>query len=240
MYNVVDRKLVSLIYRRPRSFTFDPLLLIGLEVFGATKADINVMKIGMPGVEHGPRYTDDGRRMAMELHQQLAPNLDGKNMVGMLSRFTKTLVANLEQEFATDGALGPSGDWTTLDFCDFARRHLTHASIPSLFGSHLMKIWPRVYEEFWTFDQYLPTLLLNLPRTLIPAAFESRDKVLSVFSRWQTDAERYRDFKSVEMADPDWDEYWGTRLMRARHRTCLKNGISKRGRPAFEVAMLWG
>jgi ATP-binding cassette subfamily D (ALD) long-chain fatty acid import protein len=236
----MDRRLVSLIYRRPRSFTFDPLLLIGMEVFGATKADINVMKIGMPGVEHGPGYTDDGRRMAVELHQQLAPNLEGKIMFGMVSRFTEGLMANLEEEFTANGKFGTSGDWVAMDFCNFAKRHFTIASIPSLFGSHLMKVWPRAYEDFWEFDENLPKLLLNLPRTFIPAAYEARDRALYALRRWQADAEKYRHFKSVEMADPDWDEYWGTRLVRARHGTCLKNGISKRGRPAFELAMLWG
>ena len=176
----------------------------------------------------------------MELNHQYSAYLEGKHLVQMVSKFTEGLMTNLEKEFATDGIFGNSGDWVTLDFCDFSRRQFTLASIPSLYGSHILEIWPGAYEEFFDFDAHAHSLLLDLPRVLLPTAFAKRDKILSVLGRWEDDAYKYRDFQSIEVADPDWDEYWGSRLIRARHRAFLKNGISKAGRCAEELALLWG
>ena len=103
-----------------------------------------------------------------------------------------------------------------------------------------MDIWPDPYKDFFDFDTHSHSLLLDLPRILLPTAFAKRDKMLSVVGKWEDDAYKYRDFQNLEIADPDWDEYWGARLMRLRHRTFLKYGISKAGRRATELGMMWG
>lgn len=216
---------------------FDPLAFSANEGFGAVKADIDVMRMGVPGT---PQYRNDGRRVVAELHQQLHRYLMGVDLVFMASKFVETLTANLEKEFAEGGIFGSSEEWVTLDMCDFYKRQFTLASMPLLFGRHFMKVWPRVYEEFWEFDKHAQKLLLNPPRALLPTPFATRDKALSALRKWRDDAYKYGDFKSVEAANPDWDEYWGSRLIRARHRVFAKNGFSKSTMCALDLGLLWG
>ena len=44
------------------------------------------------------------------------------------------------------------GEGLDVDLCDFVRKSWTYASITSLFGRHLLGIWPDIYEDYWECD----------------------------------------------------------------------------------------
>ncbi|PGH12922.1 hypothetical protein AJ80_06527 [Polytolypa hystricis UAMH7299] len=237
-YVVLDPKLVALIYRRPKFFTFEPFVVLAGRIFGSSKHDLDILKMGTRGVKHGPDYHDDGKRLAWELHAQLPLHLEGPNLVCMVSKFVETLYANLDKEFPK--GQGASGQWVTLDLCEFVKRHMTMASIPSLYGSRIVDMWPRLYEDFWEFDAVMQILLLDLPDVLLPTAAARRKLMLQKLIEWEDQASKYKSIEEIEAEDPDWDEYWGARLLRARYRAAAKNGISKAGRGPFQLGLIWG
>jgi hypothetical protein len=71
----------------------------------------------------------------------------------MTTKFIEMPFVNLRQECEVSGSLGGSG-WVTLDCYEVVRRHFTLSPIPSLFGSHIMEIWPDVNQNFWKSDEH--------------------------------------------------------------------------------------
>ncbi|PGG99271.1 hypothetical protein AJ79_08608 [Helicocarpus griseus UAMH5409] len=238
MYIVFDPKLAAIIYRRPKYFTFDPLALLSAKVFGAPQHDLDIIAIGTHGVARAPGYQDDGRRVHFDLHQLFPMLLEGPNLATMISKFMNALTADLNNEFPKDQ--DASGEWVTLDICDFVKKRMTLASITSLFGSHLRKIWPRIYEDFWEFDEVVQLLLLDLPHVLLPTAAARRKKMLNRLLHWREEACKHKSFEEIQEEDPDWDKYWGARLVRMSHSVLLKNGISVEGQEVFSLGILWG
>ncbi|EEQ86297.1 uncharacterized protein BDCG_01417 [Blastomyces dermatitidis ER-3] len=235
LYTVFDTKLASQIDRRPKLFTFDPIVLLVNKAFGAPQADLKILEKGPTG----PNGAGDGQGLIPELHRQHIPGLSGINLPPMVSKFNEVLTASLEQAFSMKESHGNSGTWKTLDFNEFLMRHYTLASIPMIMGTRLMEVWPQAYEDLWEFDSWALALTTNLPGIFIPEAAASRSAMVSVLERWEEEATKHRKFEDVESEDPAWDEYWGARLMRQRHRTFLNNGISKRGRAVFHLSLMW-
>ncbi|KLJ12719.1 hypothetical protein EMPG_12274 [Blastomyces silverae] len=236
LYTVFDTKLASQIDRRPKLFTFDPIVLLVNKAFGAPRADLKILEKGLPG-QNGE---GDGRGLLPELHRQHFPCLSGINLPPMVSKFSEVLTASLENAFPRKESYCNRVDsWKTLDFNEFLMRHFTLASIPMLMGTRLMEVWPQAYDDLWKFDSWALALTTNLPGIFMPEAAASRSAMVSVLERWEEEASKHRKFEDVESEDPGWDEYWGARLMRQRHRTFLNNGISKRGRAVFHLGVMW-
>ncbi|PGH32394.1 hypothetical protein GX50_04819 [[Emmonsia] crescens] len=238
LYIVFDTKLATQIDRRPKIFTFDPIILLVNRAFGAPRADLDALGNGLPGPTHGPNDKGGAQGMIPELHRQHFPYLNGPTLPPMLSKFSEVLTASLENAFPRKSC-GTDDSWVRLDFKECAMRHFTLASIPMLMGTRLMEVWPQAYEDIWEFDSCALALTTNLPSIFMPEAAASRKAMVSVLERWEEEASKHRKFEDVESEDPAWDEYWGARLVRQRHRTFLNNGISKRGRAVFHLGVMW-
>ncbi|OAX82896.1 hypothetical protein ACJ72_02752 [Emergomyces africanus] len=238
LYTIFDTKLASQIDRRPKIFAFDPVVLFVNRAFGAPQADLDVLGKGLLAHAHGSNGKSD-QGMIPELHRQHFPYLNGPTLPSMVFKFREILTASLENAFPKKESYAADGSWVKLDFKEFAMRHFTLASIPMLMGTRLMEVWPQAYEEFWKFDSGVLELTTNLPNMFMEEAASSREAMVSVLERWEEEAYKHRKFEDVESEDPAWDEYWGARLMRQRHRTFLNNGISKRGRAVFHLGVMW-
>ncbi|EER43368.1 conserved hypothetical protein [Histoplasma capsulatum var. duboisii H88] len=239
LYTIFDPKLAREVDRRPKVFTFDPVVLLVNKAFGAPQADLNILERGYLGSTQRTTSNSDGQGIIAKLHRQHFPYLNGPNLPAMISKFSASLSANLENVFQRKGSCDTSDAWITLDFREFLMRQFTLASIPMLMGTRILEIWPQAFEDIWEFDSWALVLTMNLPSIFTPEAAASRDAMVSALERWEEEASRHRKFEDVESEDPAWDEYWGARLVRQRHRTFLNNGISKRGRAVFHLGLLW-
>ncbi|OJD17705.1 hypothetical protein AJ78_02230 [Emergomyces pasteurianus Ep9510] len=238
LYTIFDTKLASQIDRRPKLFAFDPVVLFVNRAFGAPQADLDVLGKGLPTHTHGSNDKSD-QGMIPELHRQHFPYLNGPTLPPMVFKFCEVLTASLENAFPKKGGYDTDGLWVKLDLKEFAIRRFTLASIPMLMGTRLLEVWPQAYEQFWKFDSKALELTTNLPNMLMKEAVAIREAMISVLERWEEEASKHRKFEDVESEDPAWDEYWGARLVRQRHRTFLNNGISKRGRAVFHLGVMW-
>ncbi|PGH03085.1 hypothetical protein GX51_04272 [Blastomyces parvus] len=239
LYTVFDTKLASQLDRRRKLFTFDHIILLVNKGFGAPQADLKILEKGLPGLSHSPNGEGGGQGLLLELHRQYFPCLSGINLPPLISKFSEVLTTSLANVFPRGKSYESTDSWKTVDLNEFLMRHLTLASLPMLMGTRLMEVWDRAYEDLWEFDSLALTLTTNLPDIFRPEAAASRSTMISVLERWEEEASKHRKFEEVESEDPAWDEYWGARLMRQRHRTFLNNGISKRGRAVFHLGVLW-
>lgn len=214
--------------------------------FGTPKHDLDVLHLHVPEQLHNSSVKDDGRRVISEMNKKLNGDLSGENLAEMMEVFTKTLKGNLDREFPTDPASASAAHqatddgWVTLDFCDFAKRHFTLAAIPSMYGSHLLELWPQAYEDIWSFDDDLKLLMKHMPKFLIRGIYNKREKMLNTIVQWEKNAMKNRDIGKLTEENPPWDEHWGARLIRNRHNILVKNGISETGRAAQYLALIYG
>lgn len=49
-----------------------------------------------------------------------------------------------------------------------------------------------------------------------------------------------KDIQKLTEENPAWDEHWGSPIVRHRHNTLVKNGISETGRAAQYLSLAWG
>lgn len=85
-----------------------------------------------------------------------------------------------------------------------------------MFGSYILSLNPDSFNDFWAFDQSVPTLLKGLPRWLTPTAHRNRDRMLMAIKKWHAFATENSDFSKIGPDDPDWDHYFGTKYVKAR------------------------
>ncbi|KAK2742466.1 hypothetical protein FQN57_005357 [Myotisia sp. PD_48] len=240
-YVVTDPKLSSYIYRRQTIFDFSAVSALTMRMFGTPNVDAALVRKSFPEVLHTPdkNEIDDGTRINDEFRVGTPKFLGGANLAAMMAKFDNKLRHNIEHEFPKNKE-GTPGEWQVVDFCEMAKRHFTLASIPSLFGSRIMEVWPRVYEDLWEFDDHIFTLALSLPRLLNWKAWTARQRCLDGLVAWEQAAVKGYPIEKAVSEDCDWDEFWGTRIIRARHMTMMKNKISPPGRASMHLGLLWG
>lgn len=142
-------------------------------------------------------------------HQLLA----GANGIRIGERYMEILSRNI----STDTHIGE--DRIELpDLWYFVRALVFPASTETLFGSFILSLNPKLFEDFWAFDRSVPTLIKGLPRWLSARAHRHRDTMLRAIKRWHHFANEHSDFSRIGPEDPDWDPYFGSKYVKARQK----------------------
>jgi hypothetical protein len=89
-------------------------------------------------------------------------------------------------------------------------------------GSKILDMCPTIVEDFWTFDSNVPNFLPCIPRWLTPEAYPNRDHLLRMIKEWHAYAHRHSDCSKIIPEDPEWDLYFGLKLVKARQEYALK------------------
>lgn len=121
----------------------------------------------------------------------------------------------LSRNISADASIG--FDWIQLpDLYLFIQNLVFRAGSESLCGSSILSLNPTLAEDFWEFEQSIPTLLKGFPRWLCPGAYRRRDKVLNMIKKWHKFANEKSDFTKTGFNDPEWDEYFGSKYVKGR------------------------
>lgn len=107
------------------------------------------------------------------------------------------------------------------DLHAFIQQAAIRPSVEALVGSEFFKLNPDFIEDLLVFQQYIPDFLHLLPRWLIPTAYRVRKRLLQSVKRWHKHAHEHYDCSRLEPEDPDWEPYFGSKLMRAREHYSL-------------------
>jgi hypothetical protein len=109
----------------------------------------------------------------------------------------------------------PQGQWREVSVYQFLRSRMSKASMAALCGTRMFEVSPGIIDDFWAWDSGFMKLNYGFPRFAFPKAYEARDKLHESTKRWLRDVwERY-DWSSP---DVDWEENFGSRLMRVREK----------------------
>lgn len=131
----------------------------------------------------------------------------------------------------------PRGQWREVLIHDFVRVRVTKASITALCGSRIFEASPNIIEEYWAWNDVFLNLSYGFPRFAYRRGYEMRDKLHASTRRWLVDAwERY----DWSAPDVDWEENFGSRLMRAREKAFKEAiGFSLDSRASNEMGLMF-
>jgi hypothetical protein len=142
--------------------------------------------------------------------------LQGRHLEALNEQYLRILLRNVD-------AIEAGQDWVSMpDFYALVSDLLTRTSIEALAGSKLLELYPNIAKDLAVFNSHMPWFLYLTPRWLMPSAFRARDRLLKGIKEWHAYAHQHSDCNKVESEDPDWEPYFGTKLMRKRQQYALK------------------
>lgn len=108
------------------------------------------------------------------------------------------------------------------DLYAFLQDEVFRAAVEALCGPHLLPQSPTFVEDFWQFVADVPTLIKGLPRWISPGPYRTRQRLLDAVKKWHNHASEHSDFSKIGPNDPEWEPYFGSKLIRARQEYSSK------------------
>lgn len=137
-------------------------------------------------------------------------HLSGSGLVQMTERFLKVLERRVHESSI-------DSEWTDLpDLYRFLQSEVFRAAVEAMCGSYLLPQSPTFVEDFWEFVTYVPWLSTGLPRWIFPKPYQVRDRLHNAIRNWHRLAHKHSDCTKTGADDPEWEPYFGSKLMRAR------------------------
>ena len=215
------------------------LVQVLVNAFGVEKSDAPFYLADNTGLGHQPEARSNNlplhHRIFYLIYQSTHDGLSGARLEEMQRQLVNTAAAEvIKSEYKCDS-------WTEVPdvYSSFIQKLSFKASTTSLLGSRIFEVIPTLEADFWAFDSHVPNLFREMPWWLVPAAYKARDKMKANMKRWHAYANEHYDVDRDD--DPrDWEEYFGTRLMRARQAIFRKMPLSKNSIAADDLGLLWG
>ena len=143
-------------------------------------------------------------------------HLNGESSFNMSERYTEIL----RQNILADTTIGE--DWVELpDLYTYVKLLITSAGAEAVCGKALLDLNPTFVEDYWNFENCIPTLLYGWPRLLAPWAYRKRDKVLQCVKTWHKHLDAHLQPEETEGKESRWTKDTGSRYIRARRRAYL-------------------
>lgn len=161
--------------------------------------------------------------------------LSGKHLQAMSERYLAILKSRLVKlEIPTDS-------WTEIsDFYAWLQSQVTPSVIEALMGSRILEIYPDIVEDFWKFEHQVANYSRGLPRWVIPSAYKTRDRLLANIKAWSQLANRKSDYTQHGEEGPEWDEFFGTKFIKAREDYLRKYGMDDGAIASEHLGLLFG
>lgn len=240
LYFVSGADFVQGLFRSSRDLTTNPSTIRVLNnTFGWPTKELNILTRDESGFQAQPRagtpHIEHHNRIYHHVHQTLHNNLSGTGLADLGPRFA----ANLEKEL---DKLEVGEEWVEIEnFYAIVQKVGFDASVGAICGPHFQRLNPDFTAEFWEYDSRMTYLFKNIPRFLVPRAYELRDKLRTDIIKWHRFARERVDPEDPEIAKLEWEEYFGSRLMRERAMHSAKvDGMSEEASAANDLGMIWG
>ncbi|KAJ5503859.1 hypothetical protein N7463_006733 [Penicillium fimorum] len=215
------------------------LVQVLVNAFGVNVADAPFYLADDTGISNHPdpksKMTNPEHRIFHLVYKSVHSGLGGISLAEMERQVVKNLSTQIyETGFKSDA-------WTEVSdlYGSFFRKTSFRASIVSLCGSRVFEVIPTFDSDFWVFDSLMPSLFKEIPRWLVPAAYIARDKMKDNLEKWQAFAHKNYDVSQGQLDKREWEEFFGSRLMRTRHEFFQKMPLSKETIAADDLGLIW-
>ena len=167
-------------------------------------------------------------------HVSMGKFLHGPGLKPLAARFTKNILRGF-----SDLEIGD--EWTELpDLYQFIQKCMFDASVPAMFGQHLIRCNPSLCEDFLEFDAAVPDLAKGWPEWMIPKAYKARDRCLEAIKKHHLFLNQHPKDMIPDGRVAGYADLYGAELIRCRHDMWSKmNGIDANARAAEDLGMMW-
>ena len=191
------------------------------------------------GIQHTPFHNSKvapDQRIKYLTHLSMAKLLSGSGLKPFAERFATNVVKQL------DARNKINTEWTHLpNFFHFFRDELLIATTRAICGEHLLQLNPSWTNDFWDFDNGVPSLAKRFPWWLAPSAYAARDRCLGNLKKWYEFVEREVECNSEAVDVKERDSLWGSEFMKSRHDMWSKIGAMNADAQASEdLGLIWG
>lgn len=214
-----------------------PLMAIALKnMFGAPKSAFQLYENDRSGL--APTLPPDSKLKPSErvfFHQR---NAALKYLSGEpLNKMTERFMGLLSKRLFEDQSIGIK--WTNFsDLTLFMQDKIFETALEALCGPHLVRQTPSFISDFWEYIDCLPTLVFGLPRWMTPKSYAARDKVLRGIMKWHVFSRKHEDYHDLGDEVPEWEEFWGSKYLKARQAYGQTAGMDDEALAAEELALL--
>ena len=180
------------------------------KVFGAAKVTIESYKnLGLNSDE-----TDQINHAHFDLPRKY---LTGSSLVSLADVYISAFRRNMSNKmFQLDS-------WTQIeDLWSFFEIEITRATNETLFGSALLKQYPKITQDFWKLEANVENFLPGMPRLTVSGVYDVRDKLLEGLTKWLQATHGGTDFAKVGKNDPEWDASKGSKYFQERDEVFSK------------------
>ncbi len=214
LFVISSPEQIATIFKSSRGLTTKPSAILALKrLLGAPDRAIPLYAADDSGAGVEPRpgsKTRPEHRIHYFQAKAAHKHLSGQGLVAMSERYMAIWKQNMDAQRIQD-------EWTELpDLYAFLRVEVFRAAVEAMCGSYLLAAHPNFIEDFWRWDSYVPMLLRGFPRWLYPEAYRTRDRLLANIKDWHRAGREHCDHTKLGPDDPDWDPYYGSKLVRAR------------------------
>ncbi|KAK8200993.1 hypothetical protein M8818_006313 [Zalaria obscura] len=113
---------------------------------------------------------------------------------------------------------------------------LFRSSTTALCGSNLLRKYPDFGTDYWLWDENVLALLFGTPRLFAPNVYKARDALLDRLEDWLVEGYSADD----DSDDPEWEPFFGAKVMRRRHAFYEQQNLSLRAQAGFDLIFLAG
>ncbi|KAK7961236.1 Cytochrome p450 family protein [Apiospora saccharicola] len=184
----------------------------------------------------------ESSRIWRAIHANYDSHLTGSGPVSVLTnRFVRLFQEELDQVAPPSG----KGGWTTGCINSLLEDKMFRASTRTLVGDAIFDLSPSFTADFWEYDQNFMYFLYGLPRFLFPSAWQARERVFNavkayIAQAWENlDPRQHTTTPGQKDGGPDFDDHFGSQLVRTREAMYANYGLSLDGRAASEMGLIW-
>ena len=205
---------ITTIFKETRNLAPKQAALVALEyVFGLPKRAIGFYNDDDSGTAfnaHPQSNVEPHNRIFYFQHKTTLANLSGSALNDLTRRFLENLRHRIFQS-----SIG--SEWVDMpDLYSFLQVELFEASVEAMCGPIIFRLNPDFTKEFWEFDRCMPSLFKGYPRWMVPRSYRALDKALKSVKQWHTFAHEHYDPSQILANDENWDEYFGSKLIKER------------------------
>jgi hypothetical protein len=137
--------------------------------------------------------------------------------------FTDSALKSLTETYVTifhrnmSNKMFQVGTWTQIeDVWSFFEIDITRATTETLFGSALLKQYPKLARDLGDFNSKVEDFLPGLPRFMVSSSIPPRDRLLDGMKKWLQTHHGGTDFAKMNDDDPMWNEEKGSKFIQER------------------------
>ncbi|KAI1455294.1 cytochrome P450 [Annulohypoxylon moriforme] len=216
---------IQTVFRSSKYLTSKPSLIFALKYLIGTPSEIIKSYAkddsGMAARPNKGSTIKHADRIQFHQAQTARRFLSGQHLVQIAERYVATFLRNLRGLPAIN-----TDEWVEFpDLYHFLQMEIARASIETIMGSEILKMNPTLIQDFWAFDMSVPQFTRCLPRWLMPSAYRARDRLLKNIKEWHAHARANVDYTKTNDDDPEWEPYFGSKLIRARQEYSLNTSF---------------